>query len=475
MLKTRLIALILILAGGLLGFFVYYSEIPGTPFSRPFKLGLDLSGGSRLTYVADVAKLNPADVPDAMSALREVIDRRVNVFGVSEPIVQVERSALSGAEQNRLIVELPGVTDVKEAAKMISETPSLEFKVLRSENDLKQKAILDAKEAVQKFVLNQVAGADDASLDISLKDNFDEETLALAQEDPEFISSGLTGRYLKKAQVTFSEQSLGPTISVEFNNEGKDLFMEITKANVGKPVGIFLDGELISAPIVREEIQNGSAEISGNFTIDEAKTLTRNLNLGALPIPVALASTQVVGATLGEEAARQGVFAGLLGLAIVAIFMMLWYRLPGLVAVLALSIYIVLMLSVFKLLPVTLTAAGMAGFILSIGIAVDANILIFERMKEEIAGGKGLLDSIKEGFSRAWLSIRDSNLSSIISAVILFWFGTSMIKGFALTLTIGIIASMFTAIVVSRTMLLALGFSHRTKVTDFLFSSGIRK
>jgi preprotein translocase subunit SecD len=226
---------------------------------------------------------------------------------------------------------------------------------------------------------------------------------------------------------------------------------------------------------VREEISDGQAEISGQFTVPEAKTLTRNLNLGALPVPITLASTQVVGATLGEEAIQKGVKAGVLGLLIVAVFMILWYRLPGLVSVLALIFYIILMLSLFKLMPVTLTAAGMAGLILSIGIAIDANILIFERMKEEIAAGKGLLESIKEGFSRAWLSIRDSNLSSLISATILFWFGSSLIKGFALTLMIGILVSMFTAITVTRTLLLALGFRNRVGLAKFLFDSGFSK
>jgi len=234
-------------------------------------------------------------------------------------------------------------------------------------------------------------------------------------------------------------------------------------------VAILFDGAVISAPTVREEIRDGRAEISGQFTLAEAKNLTRDLNLGALPVPIKLASTQVVGATLGQEAAERGMAAGVIGLIIVAVFMVFWYRLPGLVSVVSLAIYVALMLAIFKLLPVTLTAAGIAGFILSVGIAIDANILIFERLREELVGGKGLWDSIKEGFTRAWTSIRDSNLSSIISAVILFWFGTSLIKGFALTLAIGIGVSMFTAITVTRTFLLAVGFRRQTKVTNFLF------
>jgi len=432
--KIRFWAIVLLLAGVALGYFNYYSEVnPQWSFYRPFKLGLDLSGGSRLTYDADVSKLNPGDVTDAMSSLREVIERRVNVFGVSEPIVQTESSAMSGTVNNRLVVELPGVTDVKEATKMIAATPQLEFQVL--------KPGVDAEKA----------------------------------SSTDFIATGLTGRYLKKAQVSFSQNSLSPSISIEFNSEGAKLFGEITKANINRPIAILLDNQIISAPNVREPITDGRAEISGQFSVAEAKELVRNLNLGALPVPISLSSTQIVGATLGNEAARKGIGAGLIGLMIVAIFMILWYRLPGLIAVISLSIYVMIMLAIFKMLPVTLTAAGIAGFILSIGIAVDANVLIFERLREELKNGKGLTEATKEGFSRAWTSIRDSNLSSIISAAILFWFGTSLIKGFALTLSLGIIVSMFTAITVTRTLLLAMGFRNQVGITKFLFGSAFFK
>lgn len=434
--KFRIGAIILIILGVVLGYFNYYSEInPQWSFYRPFKLGLDLSGGSRLTYDADVSQLNPAEVGEAMSSLREVIERRVNIFGVSEPVVQVESSAISGAVQNRLVVELPGVTNVKEATKMIAEMPQLDFRILKP-------------------------GLDANSQDIGYED---------------WLPTDLSGRYLKKSQVAFNQNSLSPSISLEFNPEGTKLFSEITKQNVGKPVAIFLDGAIISAPIVREQISNGQAEISGQFNIEQAKKLVRDLNLGALPVPVKLSSTQVIGATLGSEATKRGIEAGLIGLLLVAIFMVAWYRLPGLVSVLSLAFYIMLMLAIFKLLPVTLTAAGIAGFILSIGIAVDANVLIFERLKEELASGKGLTDSIHEGFARAWTSIRDSNLTSIMSAIILFWFGTSFIKGFALTLAIGIVVSMFTAITLTRTLLLALGVRRQNAFTKFLFGSAFFK
>lgn len=434
--KFRIGAIILIVLGIALGYFNYYSEInPQWSYYRPFKLGLDLSGGSRLTYDADVAKLAPAEVGEAMSSLREVIERRVNVFGVSEPVVQTESSAISGTIQNRLIVELPGVTDVKEATKMISETPQLDFRILKTD--------------------------------------FSDSSVQPTVED--WVTTGLSGRYLKKSQVVFNQNSLSPSISLDFNPEGAKLFAEITKQNVGKPVAIFLDGAIISAPVVQEQISNGQAEINGQFNVEEAKKLVRDLNLGALPVPVKLSSVQVVGATLGDEATRRGVEAGIIGLLLVALFMILWYRLPGFVSVVSLTFYIMTMLAIFKLLPVTLTAAGIAGFILSIGIAVDANVLIFERLKEELASGKGLSESIHEGFSRAWTSIRDSNLTSIMTALILFWFGTSFIKGFALTLAIGILISMFTALTLTRTLLLALGVRRQNALTKFLFGSAFFK
>ncbi|MBI2482102.1 MAG: protein translocase subunit SecD [Candidatus Vogelbacteria bacterium] len=426
MLKTRVLAVILLAVGVALAFFVYYSQTTTSGLlARPFKLGLDLSGGSHLVYEANVADLSTTDISDAMSSLREVIEHRINVFGVGEPIVQVEQAGFGESASHRLIVELPGVTDVKQAIEMIDITPTLEFKKIAS-----------------------------------------------AEQPDTFISTGLTGRFLKRAQVVFSQQSLGPSISLEFNEEGATRFAEITRSITGQPLAIYLDGVQLSAPIVREEIKDGRAEISGQFTVDEAKSLVRNLNLGALPVPITLASTETIGATLGRDAVNKGVAAGLVGLAIIAVFMIIWYRLPGLVAVASLAMYIILMLTIFKLLPVTLTAAGMAGFILSVGIAVDANVLIFERMKDELKHDKRLREAVVDGFARAWLSIRDSNLSGIISSIILFWFGTSLIKGFALTLALGIVVSLFTAISVTRTLLLAITPKHRTGLTSFLFGSG---
>ncbi len=263
-------------------------------------------------------------------------------------------------------------------------------------------------------------------------------------------------------------------MTITFNGEGQKLFAKITKENVGKILAIFLDEAPISMPVIRTEITSGDAVISGGFKVDEAKALARNLNYGALPVPIELVSTQTVGASLGEDALRSGVRSGVIAFAIISLFLIIWYRLPGVLASLSLLMYVVLNLVIFKFL-VTLTAAGVAGFILSMGMAVDANILIFERMKEELARGRELRDAMKEGFARAWTSIRDSNLSSIITAVILYWFAsTSLIKGFALVFFIGVVTSMFTAITVSRTLLFALGVKGQGKVLKFLFRSGIK-
>lgn len=457
MFTKRLVALLILIIGGLLAAFVYYSETDtGAWWQRPFKLGLDLKGGSHLVYEADVAAVPAGEVDEAMSALRQVIERRINAFGVAEPVIQVEQSSLvEGGDAQRLIVELPGVTDLAEAQRQINVTPTLEFKLERPEGAEKEAIIAAYERAAELLADNQSLPND-----------------PLLQEDPYFISSGLTGRYLKRAEVVFAPQAVAPSISVEFTAEGADLFAEITAANVDKPLGIYLDGALISAPVVREAIRNGQAEISGQFTVDEARELSRNLNLGALPVPIALASSQTVGPTLGAVALEGGIRAGLIGFAVIALFMLLWYRLPGLVAVVALGFYAALVLALFKLLGVTITAAGIAGIILSVGIAVDANILIFERLKEELHRNDNVVDSLTEAFRRAWTSIRDSNISTILSALILFWFGTSFIKGFAVTLVIGVAVSMFTAISVTRLLLQAVAPRQAVGWRRWLLNSG---
>lgn len=437
--KSQIYTLVLLVLLSVAGLFVYYSESDTEAFYyRPFKLGLDLSGGSHLVYEADTSTLGGADIGEAMNSLREVIERRVNIFGVSEPIIQVEQSGNGAAAKHRLIVELPGVTDPYAAAAIISKTPTLEFKVERPEGPERDALI------------------------------------ASSSPDAFYVATALTGKYLERASVQFSQQSIAPTVSLDFNPEGEKLFAQITSENIGKTVAIYLDGAIISAPVVREAITSGQAEISGQFSVEEAKQLVRDLNLGALPVPVSLLSTESIGPTLGREALDRGIQAGLIGFLAVALFMIWWYRVPGLVAMISLVFYVILILALFKLMGVVLTAAAIAGLILSFGMALDANILISERLKEELRAGKHLHEAIKEGFSRAWFSIRDANLSSLISAVVLFWLGTSLMRGFAFTLIIGIVVSMFTAIAVTRVFMLSVAPTHSGRWTKSLFKCGFK-
>lgn len=400
-------------------------SLPNIPqyFNLPFRLGLDLQGGTHLVYEADLSGIEKSQYTEAMDSVRDVIERRVNLFGVAEPLVQVD----TVGNHYRLIVELAGIKDVSRAIAMIGETPSLDFREERPTAETQ--AIIDRYKALSP-----------------------EEQKTFA-EDPYFTPTALTGKYLTKALLEFDPNTNEPQVGLEFNDEGAALFEEITSRNVGKRVAIYLDGSPISTPTVNSAISGGKAQITGNFTYDEAKQLVQRLNAGALPVPISLVSQQTVGASLGQESLQKSLFAGLIGVLAVMLFMILWYRLPGLMAVIALTIYSVIVLMIFKLIPVTLTLAGIAGFILSVGMAVDANILIFERMKEELRWGKSLGGAIDEGFKRAWTSIRDSNASSLITCLVLFWLGTSIIKGFALTLAIGILVSMFSAIFITRNFL----------------------
>ncbi len=422
-----------ILVAVLLSWFILSTE--GADSKYPVKLGLDLAGGTSLVYKADTSDIL-TDKQGALNALREVIDKRVNLFGVAEPLVQLERSsAVAGVPEDRLIIELPGITDVKAAVDAIGSTPVLEFKLVG---------------------------------EIS------------AEGEPTFIATELTGRYVKNAELQFGSGTGGtatnePIVVLHFNDEGSALFASITSENVGKQLAIFLDGVPISTPVIREAITGGTATISGQFNPAEARDLVRNLNFGALPVPISLASSDTVGSTLGEGAYQAGLSAALVGFALVGLFMIIWYRLPGAIAALALVIYVLINIALIKFIPITLTASGIAGFILSIGLAVDANVLIFERTKEELRNGKGGRAAVRIGFSRAWPAIRDGHLTMIISAVILFWLGTSIVQGFALVFGLGIIASLLSAVTISRVLLLAIVPEEATGPWRFLLDAGFSR
>lgn len=369
----------------------------------PWKLGLDLVGGTHLIYEVDMKGVETSDRNSVLGGLRDIMERRANVFGVSEPQVLTAKSG----DSYRVIVELAGIKDAQKAVEQMGRTAELDFREVLEKED---------------------GGAD-------------------------FKTTGLTGKYLKRAQVILGPQTGQPEISVEFNAEGAKLFEDITARNIDNRLGIFLDGELVSGPVVRQKIIGGQAVISGQFTAEEAKALASLLNAGALPAPVELVSQQIIGASLGENSLRKTLLAGLIGTLAVMMFMLVFYRKLGFFAVLALVIYVIIASGIFKVVSMTMTLAGIAGFVLSIGMAVDANVLIFERTKEEIKKGLSKISSIEEGFSRAWPSIRDSNITTIISSVILYYFTTGFVKGFALTLLIGVIVSMFTAITATRTLL----------------------
>jgi len=502
-------------------------------------LGLDLQGGIHLIYKVDTSGVDSAKVPDALNGLQDVIERRVNAFGVAEPLIETSKS---GSEQ-RLIVELAGVRDIEKAKAMIKETPFLEFKKMNLADNADKAEVAEFSAEDQKYNEDQKAkaqdllkqiqgGADftelaklysedpgskdqggdlgfvkrgtfvpefdkvlfDSNLEpgqvypqvvesdfgfhiiklIEIKGDGDNKEVhsqhillakktppMLEQAAPTFIETGLSGKNLKTANVQFMSQSGKPEVGIEFDSEGTKLFADLTKENIGKQIAIFLDGQVISAPTVQTSITDGKAVITGNFTLDEAKKLAQRLNEGALPMPITLIGQQSVEASLGQISLSQSLKAGLIGIILVMIFMIIYYRFLGVVASAAVVIYSLLMIAIFKISSVspwsiTLTLAGIAGFILSVGMAVDANILIFERTKEEIQKGRSMRSAIDEGHHRAWPSIRDSNISSIITSLILIWFGTGFVKGFAITLLLGVLVSMFTAIVLVRIILTAL-------------------
>ncbi|MES2668503.1 MAG: protein translocase subunit SecD [Patescibacteria group bacterium] len=420
-------AIAVLLVSGLLGWYVLAPN-------HPVKLGLDLAGGTELIYRADTS-LVQTDKQGALNALRDVIDRRVNIFGVAEPLVQLEQSsAVAGAVEDRLIVELPGVTDVQAAVDAIGATPSLEFRLAAAEPN--------------------------------------------ASGTIEFIPTELTGRYLSKADLQFGASTGGavanePMVVLTFTEEGAALFEQITRDNVGNTLAIYLDGEAISTPVIQEAIPGGTATVSGSFTPEEARDLVRNLNFGALPVPIELVGSGTVGPTLGNQAFEAGLLASGLGFLLVALFMIVWYRLPGLIASAALVIYMLITIAVIKFVPITLTTSGIAALILSIGMAVDANVLIFERMKEELRRGENTRDAVRIGFGRAWTAIRDGHFTMLISSAILFWVGTSLVQGFALVFGFGVIASLISAVFITRVFLLAIVPEEGGKTWRFLLETGL--
>lgn len=390
-----------------------------------YKLGLDLQGGTKLTYNVDMSKIGSAERTDAFQSARNIIEKRINFFGVSEPTIQT----LKLGDEYRIIVELPGLSDIDQALDVIGRTAQLTF--------WEESTTPSASESALPIGMNQIFASGAAQ-------------------------TKLTGKDLKSAKVVFDQRTGTPQVQLNFTSEGTQLFGTITKNNVGKPVVIALDNQVIEAPRVNEPILTGSAVISGSFTPDLAKNLAIQLNAGALPAPLHIIAQTSVGPSLGIDSLKKSLFAGLIGFISVMLFMIYLYRKEGALASIALLVYTIITLFVFKLIPVTLTLAGIAGFILSIGMAVDANILIFERMREELRAGKSKDVAVRLGFSRAWTSIRDSNISSLITSVILYYFGSGIVRGFAITLAIGILISMFSAITVTRNLLMV--FDSKTKV-----------
>ncbi|TVP67338.1 MAG: protein translocase subunit SecD [Leptolyngbya sp. LCM1.Bin17] len=423
----------------------------------PTRLGLDLRGGSQLTIQVQPTETIPNIGEREMEAVQTVVEGRVNGLGVSEAVVQQ-------LGNDQLLVQLPGVSDPQQAERVLGGTAQLEFKAQRSGTEQQ----LPIENQVLQSHLGELSALQASVPEGTVIDPETRERIEQLQQEIEaseaaiadlFEPSQLTGDKLTDAIARPSSGNLWEVV-IQFNNEGGNEFAELSReiAGTGRSIGIFLDDRLLSAPTVDVQyaqtgITGGSAVISGNFTAQSARDLEIQLRGGALPLPVEVVENRTVGPTLGRDSIQRSLYAALAGLALVLIFMAVYYRLPGLLADIALIVYALLTWAAFNLLGVTLTLPGIAGFILSIGMAVDANVLIFERTREELRSGKTLYRSVESGFYRAFSSILDSNVTTLISCAALFWFGAGLVRGFALTLAIGVLISMFTAFSCSRTLL----------------------
>ena len=430
----------------------------------PMRQGLDLQGGSQLTLQVKTTPAVPEITPEKLEAVRAVVERRINGLGVSESVVQT-------AGEDQLLVQLPGVSDPAQAERVLGGTAQLDFREQRAGSEGQIRAEYDVLQGLQVQQANLKDGGDEAAIATN-QDAIERSNEAIAAL---FDKSGLTGDMLRNAYASPLSGSNAWEVGLEFNEEGGNKFTTLTKnvAGTGRSLGIFLDNELLSAPNVDVKyaetgISGGRASISGGFDAQRAGELSLQLRSGALPVPVEIVENRTVGATLGRDSVQRSIYAGVAGLSLVLVFMVWYYRLPGLIADISLLIYSLLTLAVFNLLGVTLTLPGIAGFILSIGMAVDANVLIFERTREELQAGKTLYRSVESGFYRAFSSIFDSNVTTLIACGALFWLGAGLVKGFALTLALGVVVSMFTALTCSRTLLLvALGFPALRKPKYF--------
>ncbi len=419
--------------------------------NKPLRLGLDLQGGSQLTIQVKPTKEHPTITQLDLDAVQKVIENRINGLGVSEALIQ-------GAGNNQILVQLPGVNDPQQAERVLGGTAQLEFREQKAGTEGQLSAemrVLRAAKAQQTLIKKSGDKKAVAEVQANILKQY-------TQIDKLFDKAVITGKNLKGASPEPLSAG-GWNVAIEFDTFGGDAFAKLTKnlAGTGRSIGVFLDSDPISTPVVGAEfaatgISGGRAVITGNFTTETATDLAVQLRGGSLPVPVEIVENRTVGATLGRDSIQSSIYAGIGGLMLVAIFMGVYYRLPGVVADVALIIYTILTLAAFNILDVTLTLPGIAGFILSIGMAVDANVLIFERTREEISSGKTLYKSVEAGFHRAFDSILDSHVTTLISCGALFFLGSGLVKGYAVTLAVGVLLSLFTSLTCTRTFLLLL-------------------